>query len=146
MVQALVRFALKTAVLVFALAAALAGLGVWAYTQLDIEAYPNPVAPMVEVITQPPGWSAEEVERAVTIPIEAAMAGMIDLEHTRSQSLYGLSDIKLYFNWNPSFHEAQQRVLNRLSQLNLPAGLQPQLSPWSAIGEVFRYHYGTLVV
>ena len=139
MVQALVRFSLRTAVVVVALAGTLAGLGLWAYSQLDIEAYPNPVAPMVEVITQPPGWSAEEVERTVTIPIESAMAGIIDLEHTRSQSLYGLSDVKLYFNWNPSFFEAQQRVLNRLSQLNLPGSLQPQLSPWSAVGEIFRY-------
>jgi heavy metal efflux system protein len=139
MVQALVRFALRSAVIVLAVAVALAGLGFWAYTQLDIEAYPNPVAPMVEVITQPPGWSAEEVERAVTIPIETAMGGMVDLEHIRSQSLYGLSDVKLYFNWSPSFFEAQQRVLNRLSQVTLPGNLQPLLSPWSAIGEVFRY-------
>src|SRR5215475_10543117 len=111
------------------LAVAILGLGLWAYQQLDIEAYPNPVAPMVEIITQPEGLSAEEVERYVTIPIETAMSGMIDLEHIRSQSLFGLSDVKCYFNWNPSFFQAQQRVLNRLASLQLPNNLNPTLSP-----------------
>src|SRR5438132_1394258 len=106
---------------------------------MDIEAYPNPVAPMIEVITQPAGWSAEEVERYVTIPLENGLAGMIDLEHIRSQSLFGLSDVKCYFNWNPEYHTAQQRVVNRLQFIQLPPGLQPQLSPWSAIGEIFLY-------
>lgn len=139
MIASLVRFALNSAVLVVAFAAGIAGLGLWAYSQLDIEAYPNPVAPMVEIITQPAGLSAEDVERQITVPIEAALSGMVDLEHIRSQSLYGLSDIKAYFNWNPTFAQAQQRVLNRLSQVDLPGTLTPQLSPWSAIGEVFRY-------
>ena len=139
MVRAIVNLALKTQALVLFGALVLLGAGLWAYTQLDIEAYPNPVAPMIEIITQPPGWSAEEVERYVTIPIETAMSGMIDLDHIRSQSLAGLSDVKCYFSWKPDYYTAQQRVLNRLATLNLPSGLQPQLSPWNAIGEVFRY-------
>jgi cobalt-zinc-cadmium resistance protein CzcA len=94
---------------------------------------------MIEVITQPAGWSAEEVERYVTIPLENGLAGMIDLEHIRSQSLFGLSDVKCYFSWEPDYQTAQQRVLNRLQFIQLPPGIQPQLSPWSAIGEIFRY-------
>jgi cobalt-zinc-cadmium resistance protein CzcA len=139
MVRMIVSLALKAQALVMFAAVVLLAAGIWAYTQLDIEAYPNPVAPMVEIITQPPGWSAEEVERYVTIPIETAMSGMIDLDHIRSQSLAGLSDVKCYFSWKPDYYLAQQRVLNRLATLNLPGNLQPQLSPWNAIGEVFRY-------
>jgi len=139
MVRAIVSLALRAQAAVMFGAVVLLAAGLWAYRQLDIEAYPNPVAPMIEIITQPPGWSAEEVERYVTIPIETAMSGMIDLDHIRSQSLSGLSDVKCYFSWTPDFYTAQQRVLNRLATLNLPSGLQPQLSPWNAIGEVFRY-------
>jgi len=135
----LVEKALSAPFIVVALAAGLLGVGLWCYSRLDIEAYPNPVAPMIEVITQPAGWSAEEVERYVTIPLENGLAGMIDLDHIRSQSLFGLSDVKCYFNWNPEYHTAQQRVLNRLQFIQLPSGIQPQLSPWSAVGEIFRY-------
>jgi len=125
--------------LVIAAAVLLLCGGLFAYRQLAIEAYPNPVAPMIEIITQPSGWSAEEVERYVTIPLENALAGMVDLEHVRSQSLFGLSDVKCYFSWNADFATAQQRVINRLQFVQLPPGVQPQLSPWSAIGEIYRY-------
>ncbi len=64
---------------------------------------------------------------------------MLDLDHIRSQSLFGLSDVKCYFNWNVDYATAQQRVLNRLSFITLPPGMTPQLSPWNAIGEVYRY-------
>ena len=134
-----VEKALAVPFIVVALAAGLLGVGLFCWSRLDIEAYPNPVAPMIEVITQPAGWSAEEVERYVTIPLENGLAGMIDLEHVRSQSLFGLSDVKCYFNWSPDYHTAQQRVVNRLQFIQLPPGIQPQLSPWSAIGEIFRY-------
>ena len=120
-------------------AGGLLALGLYCYKQLDIEAYPNPVPPMIEIITQPNGWSAEEVERYVTIPLENGLNGMIDLDHIRSQSLFGLSDVKCYFTWNADYHTAQQRVLNRLGFVTLPPGMTPQLSPWSAIGEVYRY-------
>jgi cobalt-zinc-cadmium resistance protein CzcA len=135
----LVEKALSAPFMVVALAAGLLGVGLWCYSRLDIEAYPNPVAPMIEVITQPPGWSAEEVERYVTVPLENGLAGMIELDHIRSQSLFGLSDVKCYFNWSPDYHTAQQRVLNRLQFIQLPPGIQPQLSPWNAVGEIFRY-------
>src|SRR5438105_7476841 len=139
MIERLVAFSLRMPAIVGALATAIVGLGLFCYSQLDIEAYPNPVAPMIEVITQPNGMSAEEVERYVTIPLETGLSGMIDLLHIRSQSLFGLSDVKCYFTWTPSYAQAQQRVINRLQFITLPQGLTPQLSPWNAVGEIYRY-------
>ena len=95
--------------------------------------------PLVEVITQPPGWSAEEVERYVTIPLEIGMYAMPGLDHIRSQSIFGLSDVKCYFRWGNEYKDVRQEVINRIGFVTLPAGLQGQLSPWNAIGEVFRY-------
>jgi len=139
MVQKLVSAALKLPAVILVLSMGIFGLGLYAYSQLDIEAYPNPVPPMIEVITQPSGLSAEEVERYITVPLENALSGMIDLDHIRSQSLFGLSDVKCYFNWHVDYYTAQQRVINRLSFVQLPNNLTPQLSPWNAIGEVYRY-------
>jgi heavy metal efflux system protein len=139
MIQKLVAASLRLSTIVVVLAVALVVLGLLAYRRLDVEAYPNPVAPMVEIITQPTGLSAEEVERYVTIPLEVGLSGIVDLDHIRSQSLFGLSDVKVYFNWTPDYYTAQQRVLNRLSFINLPGNLTPQLSPWNAIGELYRY-------
>jgi len=126
-------------IVVFAAAALLLVLGLAAYRELDIEAYPNPVPPLVEVITQPPGWSAEETERYVTIPLEIGLSGMPGLDHIRSQSLFGLSDVKCYFGWSSQYKEVRQEVINRIQFVSLPTGLQAQLSPWNAIGEVYRY-------
>lgn len=139
MIERLVAFALRMPIIVFGLVVMLVGLGLYSYRELDIEAYPNPVPPMVEIIVQPEGWSAEEVEKFVTIPLEVGLAGMAGLEHTRSQSLFGLSDIKCYFQWGTDYWAARQEVINRLQFVPLPPGLQAQLSPWNAIGEVFRY-------
>jgi cobalt-zinc-cadmium resistance protein CzcA len=139
MIQKIVRAMLRMPAFVLILSLGILGGGLFCYEQLDIEAYPNPVPPMIEVITQPNGWSAEEVERYVTIPLENALNGMIDLDHIRSQSLFGLSDVKCYFTWDAEYHLAQQRVLNRLNFVALPPGMSPQLSPWSAIGEIYRY-------
>ncbi len=125
--------------IVFASAVLLIVLGLAAYRQLDIEAYPNPCPPLVEVLTQPPGWSAEETERYVTIPLEVGLSGMPGLDHIRSFSLFGLSDVKCYFTWATEYRDARQEVINRLQFIPLPAGLTGQLSPWNAIGEVFRY-------
>ncbi len=139
MIQRIVRFVLRMPAFVLIGALGLLALGLYCYKQLDIEAYPNPVPPMIEIITQPNGWSAEEVERYVTIPLENGLNGMIDLDHIRSQSLFGLSDVKCYFTWDIDYHLAEQRVLNRINFVSLPPGLSPQLSPWSAIGEIYRY-------
>src|SRR5271165_4020656 len=139
MIQRIVSAALRMPIIVFAMAILLIVVGLAAYKQLDIEAYPNPVPPLVEVITQPPVWSAEETERYVTIPLEIGLSGMPGLDHIRSQSLFALSDVKCYFNWNTEYRDARQEVINRIQFVALPAGLQAQLSPWNAIGEVFRY-------
>jgi cobalt-zinc-cadmium resistance protein CzcA len=120
------------------MAAWLAG-GVWALLRLDIEAYPDPSPPLVDVITQNPSWSAEEMEQLVTVPIETALNGIPRLEYVRSTSLFGLSDVKLYFDFDSDYFRDRQEVLNRLQTVTLPQNLQPQLSPWSAVGEIYRY-------
>src|SRR5580658_979947 len=107
MIQRIVAGALRAPVIVFAVALLLVGLGLAAYKALDIEAYPNPVPPMVEVITQPDGWSAEETERYVTVPLEIGMFGIRGLDHTRSQSLFSLSDVKCYFDWGTTYEKAR---------------------------------------
>src|SRR3989441_1557755 len=95
---------------------------------------------MVEIITQNPGQSAEEIERYITIPLEVAVAGMPGLQHVRSISLYGLSDIKVQFSYDTDYYFALQQTLNRLNTVNnLPNNAQPTISPWSAIGEIYRY-------
>ncbi|HUL60235.1 MAG TPA: CusA/CzcA family heavy metal efflux RND transporter [Anaeromyxobacteraceae bacterium] len=139
MVQRIVGFSLRYRALIFLLTAGLAAGGVAAFRALPIEAYPNPVPPLVELIVQPPGWSAEEVERYVTIPLEIGLGGVPGLDHVRSQSLYGLSDIKCYFKWGTAYAAARQEVINRLQFIQLPQGLQAQLSPSNAIGEIFRF-------
>ena len=95
---------------------------------------------MVDVVTQSPGLSAEEIERYITIPIETQVAGIKNLNTIRTISLYGLSDVKLQFSFDYTYDEALQQVLNRLSQLApLPGNVQPGISPTSAIGEIYRY-------
>src|ERR1700761_2393713 len=114
--------------------------GLIAFKQLNIEAYPDPTPPMVDVVTQSPGLSAEEIERYITIPIETQVAGIKNLNTIRTVSLYGLSDVKLQFSFDYTYDEALQQVLNRLSQLSpLPGNVQPGISPTSAIGEIYRY-------
>jgi cobalt-zinc-cadmium resistance protein CzcA len=139
MIQRIVSHALRMPFVVLACALLLVALGLGAYQQLDIEAYPNPCPPLVEVLTQPPGWSAEETERYVTIPMEIGLSGMPGLDHIRSFSLFGLSDVKAYFKWSVEYKDARQEVINRLQFVQLPTGLTGQLSPWNAIGEIFRY-------
>jgi cobalt-zinc-cadmium resistance protein CzcA len=138
-VRRIVRAALRYRLIVFGMALALVGLGIWAYRNLDIEAYPDPVPPMVETIVQPAGWAAEEVERYATVPLEVALNGMPGLDHLRSISVFGLSDIKCYFKWGTGYREDRQEVLNRLVTVVLPNSLQPTLSPENAIGEIYRY-------
>jgi heavy metal efflux system protein len=113
--------------------------GTWALLGLDIEAYPDPSPPLVDVITQNPSWSAEEMEQQVTVPIETVLNGIPRLEYVRSVSLFGLSDVKLYFDFASDYFHDRQEVLNRLQTVVLPQNLQPQLSPWSAVGEIYRY-------
>src|ERR1700681_3039660 len=114
--------------------------GLIAFKQLNIEAYPDPTPPMVDIVTHSPRLSSEEIERYITIPIETQVAGIKNLRTIRTISLYGLSDVKLQFSFDYTYDEALQQVLNRLSQLSpLPGSVQPGISPLSAIGEIYRY-------
>src|ERR1700710_846981 len=114
--------------------------GLIAFKQLNIEDYPDPTPPMVDIVTQSPGLSSEEIERYITIPIETQVAGIKNLRTIRTISLYGLSDVKLQFSFDYTYEEALQQVLNRLSQLApLPGNVQPGISPLSPIGEIYRY-------
>src|SRR6184192_1427010 len=114
--------------------------GLIAFKQLNIEAYPDPTPPMVDIVTQSPGLSSEEIERYITIPIETQVSGIKNLRTMRTISLFGLSDVKLQFSFDFTYEQALQQVLNRLSQVPpLPNNAQPQISPVSPIGEIYRY-------
>lgn len=140
MINPIVAFALRQRVLVLVLFMMTMAGGIAAFRALNIEAYPDPVPPMVDVITQSAGLSAEEIERYITIPIETQLSGVPNLQVMRTISLYGLSDVKLQFTYAYTYDEALQQVLNRLSQLSgLPDGAQPTISPVSPVGEVYRY-------
>ncbi len=136
----LVSLAVSRRFLMVGLFAAVIVGGLVAFQQLNIEAYPDPTPPMVDVVTQSPGLSAEEIERYITIPLEAQVAGIKNLNVIRTISLYGLSDVKLQFSFDFTYEQALQQVLNRLSQLApLLNNAQPQISPLSPIGEIYRY-------
>ena len=93
--------------------------GIYMFLRLDIEAYPDPSPPLVEVITQNPSWSAEEMERQVTVPIETVLFGIPHLQYVRSISIFGLSDVKLYFDYDSDYFWDRQEVLNRLQLVTL---------------------------
>ncbi|RTL75052.1 MAG: efflux RND transporter permease subunit [Bradyrhizobiaceae bacterium] len=135
-----IGYALKFRALVVVVFGLLLLAGGIAFVQLNIESYPDPVPPLVDVITQSPGQSAEEIERYITIPIEGSVSSVPYLTAMRTISLFGLSDVKLQFTYDLTYEEAEQKVLNRLSQLpQLPNQAQPTISPTSPIGEIFRY-------
>ena len=135
-----VAFALKQRVAVMLMMATLFIAGIVSFIQLNIEAYPDPVPPLVDIITQSSGQSAEEIERYITIPLEVQLAGIPHVTTVRTISLFGLSDVKVQFTYDISYKDAEQQVINRLSQLSpLPNGAMPQISPTSPIGEILRY-------
>ena len=138
--NSIVSFALRQRVLiVVALIMVLFG-GVASFISLNIEAYPDPVPPLVDIVTQSTGQSAEEIERYITIPLEIQMAGIPNVQAIRTISLFGLSDVKVQFTYDFTYTQAEQWVVNRLSQLPpLPNNIQPQISPTSPIGEIYRY-------
>jgi heavy metal efflux system protein len=138
--NAIVSFALRQRVLIVVLLVMMLGAGIASFLALNIEAYPDPVPPLVDVVTQSTGQSAEEIERYITIPLEIQMAGIPNVQAIRTISLFGLSDVKVQFNYDFTYIQAEQWVTNRLSQLaSLPNNAQPQISPTSPIGEIFRY-------
>jgi heavy metal efflux system protein len=136
----IVKFALAQRGLILAAYLVFLAVGVALFIQLNIEAYPDPVPPMVDVVTQNPGQSAEEIERYITIPIEVQLAALPYLKAVRTISLFGLSDVKLQFTYETDYESAKQQVINYLGQLPpLPNGAQPTISPVSPIGEILRY-------
>jgi cobalt-zinc-cadmium resistance protein CzcA len=138
--NSIVSFALRQRVLVVVLLVMMLAAGVASFKVLNIEAYPDPVPPLVDIVTQSTGQSAEEIERYITIPLEIQMAGIPNLQAIRTISLFGLSDVKVQFTYDFTYQQAEQWVTNRLSQLGpLPNGAQPQISPTSPIGEIYRY-------
>jgi heavy metal efflux system protein len=137
--QGLIRILLRFRNVILILFLASLAVGAFAFFQLDIEAYPDPSPPMVEFITQNPSWSAEEMEQQVTIPLETGLNGTPKLEQIRSISIFGLSDVKMYFTFDSDYFIDRQEALNRLQEVNLPNNLQPQLSPESPVGEIYRY-------
>src|ERR1700678_3858420 len=138
--NAIVTFALRQRVLIVVILVMVLGAGIVSFLTLNIEAYPDPVPPLVDIVTQSTGQSAEEIERYVTIPIEIQLAGIPHVTEVRTISLFGLSDVKVQFTYDFSYDAAEQRVINRLSQLApLPNGAAPQISPESPIGEIYRY-------
>ena len=138
--NSIVTFALRQRVLMVVMLVMMLGAGITSFLALNIEAYPDPVPPLVDVVTQSTGQSAEEIERYITIPLEIQMAGIPNVQAIRTISLFGLSDVKVQFTYDFTYSQAEQWVTNRLSQLGaLPNGAQPQISPTSPIGEIFRY-------
>jgi len=114
-------------------------LGFGTFTTLNIEAYPDPAPPIIEIIAQNAGQSPEEMERYVTIPIEIAVSSTPGLKFVRSNTVYALSFIRLQFQYGQDYHFVRQQALNRLKDAVLPHGVEPVISPAGGISEIFRY-------
>jgi heavy metal efflux system protein len=140
MIRRVVDFALANRLLVLGLALVLFFWGIISFHNLPIEAYPDVADNYVEVITQWPGISAEQIEQQVTIPLETVMNGIPGVVHLRSFSLFGLSDLKLVFEDGTDNAWNRERVLERLSQVTLPAGVSPQMgTDWSPVGQIYFF-------
>jgi len=140
MIRGLVDFALNNRFLIVALAILLFVGGGIAFHQLPVEAYPDVANNYVEIITQWPGISAEQVEQQVTIPLEIVLNGIPGVEHLRSFSIFGLSDIKLVFEDGTDNAWNRERALERMSQATLPPNLQPQMgTDWSPVGQIYFF-------
>ncbi|HVW87426.1 MAG TPA: efflux RND transporter permease subunit, partial [Bryobacteraceae bacterium] len=140
MIRALVDFALNNRFLIVLVTVLLLIWGAISFHNLPVEAYPDVANNYVQIITQWPGRAAEEVEQQVTIPLEIVMNGIPHLDHLRSVSIFGLSSLNLIFDDESQNDWNRQKVLERLSQVNLPAGLQPQIgSDYSPVGQIYFY-------
>src|ERR1700736_4852949 len=140
MIRRVVDFALNNRLMVLALALMLFGWGAVSFKRLPIEAYPDVADNYVEIITQWPGISAEQIEQQVTIPLEVVMNGIPHVVHLRSFSLFGLSDLKLIFDDESDNDWNRERVLERLSQVTLPPGVVPQMgTDWSPVGQIYFF-------
>ncbi|HEV2596481.1 MAG TPA: CusA/CzcA family heavy metal efflux RND transporter [Sphingomicrobium sp.] len=139
-INRIVALSLEQRILVAFLTILLVGAGVHAWSRLPVDAYPDLSPPKVEIITQWPGHSAEEVERLITVPIEREMNGVPREDNVRSVSLYALSDVNITFDQATDRQFARQEVFNRIGSLSLPAGVTPSVSPLtSPSGLIYRY-------
>jgi heavy metal efflux system protein len=140
MIAKLLRLALQQRFLSVLLGLALVGLGIWAFTQLSIEAYPDISDTQVVVITLFPGHAAEEIEQQVSVPIERALNSVPNVIARRSRTIFGLSVVELTFEYGTNDYFARQVVLEKLRDAALPQGVTPTLGPLSTpIGELYRY-------
>src|SRR6201993_2584492 len=140
MIRKVVDFALENRFLVLAIALLLFVWGIISFHNLPIEAYPDVADNYVEIITQWPGISAEQIEQQVTIPLETAMNGIPGIVHLRSFSLFGLSDLKLIFEDTTDNAWNRERVLERLSEVTLPPNVTPQMgTDWSPVGQIYFF-------
>jgi heavy metal efflux system protein len=140
MIRGLVDFALNNKWLMVGATVILFAWGAISFHNLPVEAYPDVANNYVQIITQWPGRAAEEVEQQVTIPIEIQMAGIPHMQHLRSTSLAGLSSVMLIFDDDSTDKDNRQEVYQRLGQVTLPNGLQPQMgTDWSPVGQIYWY-------
>src|SRR5882672_11119769 len=139
MLPRLIAFCLSRRPLVLIGFAAFLALGYTAFTTLNIEAYPDPAPPIIEIIAQWPGQSPEEVERYVTIPIEIAVASTPGLKYIRSNTVFALGFLRLQFDYGRDYYFVRQQAINRLKDVALPPGVQPVISPAGGISEIVRY-------
>src|SRR5216683_831359 len=140
MINLIVDFALKNKLIVAAIGVLLLLWGAISFHRLPVEAYPDVANNYAQVITQWPGRAAEEVEQQVTVPLEIVMNGLPHLTHLRSFSLFGLSSLTLTFDDESENDWNRAKVLERLAQVTLPAGLQPQMgTDWSPVGQIYFY-------
>lgn len=139
MLRGLIAFCLSRRSLVLIAFVAFLGAGAFAFRTLNIEAYPDPAPPIIEIIAQWPGQSPEEVERYVTVPIEIAVSSTPGLKFTRSNTVFALGFVRLQFEYGRDYHFVRQQAINRLKDVQLPPGVQPVISPAGGISEIFRY-------
>ena len=128
-INRIVAVSLRQRFLVGLLTLLLIGVGIWSFSRLPVDAYPDLSPTMVEVITQWPGHAAEEVERLITVPLEVEMNGLPQMRIIRSVSLYGLSDVVMTFADGTDDYFARQQVFERLPDAELPDGVSPSVSP-----------------
>ena len=139
-IHRIVIVALGQPLLVLAASAVLAGVGIWSFNRLPVDAYPDIAPPRVGIVTQWPGQAAEEVERLITVPIETEMNGLPGISTLRSVSFFGLSSVDILFKDGTDNYFARQQVFDRLSGVAVPAGVAPGVEPlFSPSGLIYRY-------
>ncbi len=143
----LVASSLHQPLLIFLMTALLLGLGIRSLDRLPVDAYPDLSPPMVELITQWPGHSSEEVERLITVPVERGVNGTPRMTALRSISLYGLSDVIMTFRNGTDNYFARQQIYNDIPNISLPTGITPSVSAMSSpSGLIYRYVLGKALI